>query len=83
MRLGARSKGNSDRAEVCKQQIPAVGTNIFKSGVCAIFLIKYTCWVAREMFSNMGSDFQFIYLLFTPLPLVISGKEQSLLHIEF
>lgn len=70
---GPEAEGNSDRGEVCKQQVPVVATNILKSGVCAIFLIIYTCWVAKKLFSNMVPDFLFRYLLFTPL--VISGKE--------
>ena len=78
---GPEAEGNSDRGEVCKQQVPVVGTNILKSGVCAIFLNIYTCWVAKKLFSNMVPDFLFRYLLFTPL--VISGKEQNLLYTEF
>ena len=77
---GGQKEKETDRAEVCKQQVSVVGTNILKSGVCAIFLIIYTCWVAKELFSNMMPDFQFRYLLFTPL--VISGKEQNLLNIS-
>lgn len=69
---GGQKEKETNRAEVCKQQVSVVGSNILKSGVCAIFLIIHTCWVAKELFSNTMADFQFRYLLFTPL--TISGK---------
>lgn len=68
---GGQKEKETDRAEVCKQ-VSVVGSHILKSGVCAIFLIIHTCWVAKELFSNTMADFQFRYLLFTPL--AISGK---------
>lgn len=57
MSIGARSRTNSDRAEVYKQLVPVMGTNILKSGVCAIFLIIYTCCFAKDVFSNMVQTF--------------------------